>query len=55
MTLVLSGSHRLPGLARSATGDRIEAERFAQTQNVHVDLGRELGRVTAKRSYWVSE
>jgi hypothetical protein len=35
------------GLARIATGDRIEAERFAQTQNMHVNLGCELSRPPA--------
>ena len=43
------------GSARIATGDRIEAQRSALTQDTHVDLWRELGRVAAKRGYWVGE
>ena len=39
------------GLFRIATGDRIEPECFAQTQNLHVDLGSELGCVTAFRRH----
>jgi hypothetical protein len=47
--------HRLLGSARIASGDRIEPERSAQPQNMHLNLWRELGRVAAKRRYGVSE
>jgi hypothetical protein len=47
--------HCLLGLARIATGDRIEMERSAQIQNTHLNLGRELSSVAAKLRYGVSE